>query len=105
MKPYARDLGDEGPPFEWNPERRERMRAELDGAYFRLYSAECDDVGCVIDAFNFVRGKDEAAHGGYGTERLILRCYDAMSDASTTGAPYRIPLNPPPGHGPRHPSL
>lgn len=99
---YARDLGYDGPPFGWNPLRRELLRAELDAAYFHLYGIERDDVGYIMDTFKVVREKDEKAHGEYRTKRLILERYDAMADAIRTGQPYRTSLDPPPGHGPRN---
>ncbi|HEY9474419.1 MAG TPA: hypothetical protein VIS06_11280 [Mycobacteriales bacterium] len=34
---------------------------------------------------------------------MILECYDAMQQAIDTGEPYQTVLDPPPGHGPRHP--
>jgi hypothetical protein len=49
MEPFARDLGDHGPPFVWNEERRFAIRAELDAAYFHLYGVERDDVDYVMD--------------------------------------------------------
>jgi hypothetical protein len=57
-----------------------------------------------MDTFKVVRQKDEQAHGEYRTKRLILDRYDAMADAIRTGKPYQTPLDPPPGHGPRHPA-
>src|SRR5690606_35061215 len=104
LEPYARDLGDDGPPFRWIPERRELMRAELDAAYFHLYGVERADVEYIMDTFKVVRQKDEAVRGEYRTKRLILERYDAMAQAVRTGNPYRTPLDPPPGHGPRHPA-
>jgi Eco57I restriction-modification methylase len=97
MRPFAEALGDDGEPFRWDERRRELMRAELDAAYFHLYGIKRDDVDYIMDTFPIVRGKDEAAHGEYRTKRLILEAYDAM-----TAAPYATPLDPPPGHGPRH---
>jgi hypothetical protein len=101
---YARDLGDDGPPFRWDPARREMMRAELDAAYFHLYGIGRNDVEYIMDTFKVVRQKDEQAHGEYRTKRLILERYDAMADAIRTGRPYQTPLDPLPGHGPRHPA-
>jgi hypothetical protein len=100
---YARDLGDEGPPFRWDPGRREMMRAELDAAYFHLYGINRDDVAYIMDTFKVVREKDEKSHGEYRTKRLIMERYDALADATRTGRPYRSPLDPPPGRGRRHP--
>jgi len=100
---YARDLGDEGPPFRWDPARREAMRAELDAAYFHLYGINRDDVAYIMDTFKVVREKDEKSYGEYRTKRLILERYDALADATRTGRLYRSPLDPPPGRGRRHP--
>ncbi|MFG3420575.1 Eco57I restriction-modification methylase domain-containing protein [Micromonospora sp. NPDC048063] len=97
LEPYAVDLGYDGPPFRWNPPRRELLRAELDAAYFHLYGIDRDDVDYIMDTFKVVRQKDEAAHGEYRTKRLILDRYDAMSLAARTGEAYESPLNPPPG--------
>ena len=99
LAPYARDLGYDGPPFRWDPARREWLRAELDAAYFHLYGIDRDDVNYIMDTFKVVRQKDEATHGEYRTKRLILDCYDAMSVAARVGESYRSPLNPPPGTG------
>jgi hypothetical protein len=100
---YARDLGDDGPPFRWDPTRREMIRAELDAAYFHLYGVDRDDVGYIMDTFKVVREKDEKNYGEYRIKRLILERYDALADATRTGRPYQSPLSPPPGSGPRHP--
>jgi hypothetical protein len=100
---YARDLGDDGPPFRWIPERRDLIRAELDAAYFHLYGVERDDVDYIMDTFKVVRQNDVKRHGEYHTKRLILERYDALADAIRTGRPYRTPLDPLPGEGPRHP--
>jgi hypothetical protein len=96
LAPYARRLGYEGPPFRWNPARRELLRAELDAAYFHLYGIGRDDVDYIMDTFKVVRQKDEATHGDYRTKRLILERFDAMSLAARAGKAYETPLDPPP---------
>jgi hypothetical protein len=100
---YARDLGDDGPPFRWDPARREQMRAELDGAMFHVYGLTRAETEHVLDSFFVVRKYEMRDHGEFRTRRLVLERYDAMSEAIRTGVPYRTPLDPPPGHGPRHP--
>ncbi len=37
LEPFARDCGYAGPPFRWDEDRRFRLRAELDAAFFHLY--------------------------------------------------------------------
>ncbi|WP_062434259.1 Eco57I restriction-modification methylase domain-containing protein [Herbidospora daliensis] len=103
MASFARDLGDNAAPFVWDEPRRELLRAELDAAFLHLYGVERDDVDHIMDAFPIVRRKDEARYDGeYRTKRLILEMYDAMQDAVDGRKPYQTPLDPPPGHGPRH---
>jgi len=99
LEAFARDLGYEGPPFRWDEERRFRMRAELDAAFFRLYGIAREDAAYILDTFPIVRRKDIAAHGRYRTKEAILAVYDALAEAERTGAPYRSPLDPPPAGG------
>ncbi|MEU5940266.1 hypothetical protein ABZ807_13965 [Micromonospora sp. NPDC047548] len=82
LSSYARDLGYDGPPFRWNPARRQLLRAELDAAYFHLYGIDRDDVDYIMETFKVLRQKDEAAHGEYRTKRLILEQYDSQKTAS-----------------------
>ncbi|MER6460451.1 DNA methyltransferase [Streptomyces sp. NPDC001228] len=102
LAPFARDLGDDGPPFRWDEARRAQIRAELDAAMFHLYDLTEAQVDHVMETFPIVRGKDMAAHGKYRTKRMILEAYTAMDKAAQAGDTYVSPLSPPPGQGPRH---
>ncbi|MFI0815375.1 Eco57I restriction-modification methylase domain-containing protein [Streptomyces sp. NPDC021098] len=111
MTPFARDLGDEGAPFRWNEFRRQVIRAELDALFFHLYGISREDADYILDTFPIVRRKDEAKYGSYRTKELILAEYDRMAAAGVSlenplvdGENYTSTLNPPPGHGPRHPA-
>jgi hypothetical protein len=103
MEQFADDLGDDGAPFRWDPERRILLRAELDAAFFQLYGVSREDADYILDTFPVVRRKDEERYGEYRTKRLILEIYDAMQKAMDTGVPYHTIADPPPGQGPRHP--
>jgi hypothetical protein len=105
IKAFAQDLGDNGPPFRWDEQRRQFMRAELDAAYFHLYGLERDEVEHVMRSFEALRRREERQVGEFRTKRLILERYDAMAEAARTGHPYETVLDPPPGQGPRHPAL
>jgi hypothetical protein len=96
LAPFARDLGYEGEPFPWDPERRFLLRSELDAAYFHLYGIAREDAEYIMGTFPIVERKDVAAHGEYRTKRVILEIYDRMARAAETGKPYRTPLDPPP---------
>jgi Eco57I restriction-modification methylase len=99
MEPFARDLGDDRPPFVWDEKRRFAIRAELDAAYFHLYGVEADDVDYIMDAFPTVNKRDAGR-----TKREILGIFKEMADAIDTGVPYRSALDPAPGRGARHPA-
>ncbi|MFF3589045.1 Eco57I restriction-modification methylase domain-containing protein [Streptomyces sp. NPDC002387] len=111
MMPFARDLGDTGAPFRWDPDRRAVIRAELDALFFHLYGISRDDTAYILDTFNVTRDNDIKAHGEYRTKNLILVEYDRMAAAGLTlenplnegeSGTYRSTLTPPPGQGPRH---
>jgi hypothetical protein len=100
MAAFARGLGDHGPPFRWDTERRFALRAELDALFFRLYGIGRADAAYIMDTFTGVRKADLARHGSYRTRDAILDCYDRMDSP----ARYQTMITPPPGQGPRHQS-
>jgi hypothetical protein len=93
---FAEDLGYHGPPFKWDPVRRELLRAELDAAFFHLYGIERDDVDYILETFPIVKRKDEKEYGEYRSKRLILECFDALNAAAASGTEYQTVLDPPP---------
>ncbi len=96
LESFGRDVGYEGPPFRWDPVRRELLRCELDAAFFHLYGLSRDDTDYVMETFPIVKKNDEKQHHEYRTKRLILEIYDAMALAARTGKPYQSRLDPPP---------
>jgi hypothetical protein len=104
IEPFARDLGDDGPPFRWDEERRFLIRAELDALYFHLYGILRDDVDYIMETFPIIKRRDIDVHGTYRTKDRILEIYDLMSRTESTRTDYQCALTPLPGHGPRHPT-
>ena len=106
LRPFARDLDDTGDPFGWDPDRRARLRAELDAFFFRLYGIEArDDVEYIIDTLQ-ARADDLAAAESQGDDgrrarKLVLAAYDRLAEAEADGAEYETWIIPSPGHGPR----
>jgi len=98
LESYARDLGDNGPPFRWDEERRAQLRAELDAAYLHLYGLDRSDAEHVIESFFVLRKSEERQYGEFRTKRLVLAAYDAMTDGKFVSL-----LDPAPGQGHRHP--
>lgn len=91
-----------GPPFRWVDSRREQLQVEINAAVFHIYNLDRADTEHILDSFPVVRKYDERDHGEFRTKRLVLAAYDAMAEAVCTGVPFVSPLNPRPGHGPRH---
>lgn len=93
MKPFAKDLGYDGPPFAWDPDRRAWLRAELDAYYARLYGLTRDELRYILDpsdvkgsdypsgTFRVLKDNEIRRYGEYRTARLTLACYDAMQQA------------------------
>ena len=103
LKPYAEDLGDDGPPFHWDPERRALLRADLDAAFLHVYGLNREEADHVLDSFPVVRKYDEREFGEYRTKRLVLEAYDRMARAIANGGTGWKPLaDIPAGSGPRH---
>ena len=51
LRPYAREMGDDGPPFRWDPDRRARLRADLDAAFLHIYGLTRPEAEHVLDSF------------------------------------------------------
>jgi hypothetical protein len=105
LKPYAEDLGDDGPPFHWDSERRALLRADLDAAFLHVYGLDRAEGEHVLDSFTVVRKYEERDLGEYRTKRLVLEAYDRMAEAIANDGKGWEPLaDPPAGSGPRHPN-
>ena len=95
LKTFAEDCGDDGPPFLWDPERRFRIRCELDAAFFNLYGISRDDASYILDTFPVLARSETREHGEYRTKRVVLETWDALASAAAEGVLYESPLGPP----------
>ena len=90
LKPFAQDLGFEGKPFPFEPERRHRLKSELDAYYARLYSLTRDELRYILDpadvmgedypseTFRVLKNKELHEFGEYRTRRLVLDAWDRL---------------------------
>lgn len=105
LQPYAQEMGDDGPPFRWDPERRALLRADLDAAFLHVYGLTRPEAEHVLDSFFVVRKYEERDHGEFRTRRLVLDAYDRMAAAIARHGDGWTSLAPTPaGSGPRHTS-
>ena len=85
LEPLARDLGYDGPPYTWNPERRHRLKCELDAIFAHMYQLERADLEWILDApapsssFPGLKRSEMREFGEYRTQRYVLQAYDQMS--------------------------
>jgi hypothetical protein len=90
LKPWAEDLGYDGPPFFFDPERRALLRAELDAFYAHLYGLSRDELRYILDpadvmgpnypseTFRVLKNNEIRQFGEYRTQRLVLEAWDRL---------------------------
>jgi len=90
LRPFAVDLGYDGPPFSWDEDRRALLGAELDAWYARAYGLTKDELRYVLDpadvrgpdypseTFRVLKKNEIARYGDYRTARLVLVAWDAQ---------------------------
>lgn len=100
LKPFVRELGNEGRPFTWDEARRALVRAEIDAYYAHLYGLSRDQLLYILDpkevhgsdfpgeTFRVLKEREEREFGEYRTRRLVVEAYDdlATSRFSVTAA-------------------
>lgn len=94
LRPFASDMGYDGPPFPWNPGRRALLRAELDAYFAKLYGLTRDQLRYILDpidvfgtdypseTFRVLKENEQKEFGEYRTRRLILEAWDRLFGAN-----------------------
>ncbi|HOU39536.1 MAG TPA: hypothetical protein PKW16_11620, partial [Treponemataceae bacterium] len=74
--------------FPWNPDRRARLRAQLDARYARLYGLTREELMYILDpasvmgedypseTFRVLKNNEMRDYGEYRTMRLVLEAWD-----------------------------
>jgi len=90
LKAFAEDLGYQGEPFPFDPERRHRLKCELDAYYAKLYGLTRDELRYILDpadiegedypseTFRVLKNKEINEFGEYRTQRLVLEAWDKL---------------------------
>ena len=90
LKPWAEDLGYDGSPFHFDPERRALLRAELEAFYAHLYGLTRDELRYILDpaevmgpdypseTFRVLKNNEIRQFGEYRTQRLVLEAWDRL---------------------------
>lgn len=106
LAPWARDLGYEGAPFQWDPQRRSVLRAELDALFAKLYGLNREELCYILDpadvmgadypseTFRVLKEAEIRLYGEYRTRRLVLDAWDKLADGELLPALSRRQVNP-----------
>ena len=90
MRAWAEDLGHTGAPFEFDPDRRARLQADLDAFFARKYGLSRDELRYILDpvdthgenypseTFRGLKRNEMDKYGEYRTQRLVLAAWDRM---------------------------
>lgn len=90
LKPFAEDLGYDGEPFPWNPDRRHQLKCELDAYYAHLYGLTRDELLYILDPQNVMpedypsvtfpglKRKELAEFGEYRTQVRVMAEYEQL---------------------------
>ena len=102
LRPFAKDLGYEGGPFTYQPDRRAALRAELDAFYACLYGLTRDELRFILDpsdthgpdypteTFRVLKKNEIREFGEYRTQRLVLEAWDRL-DLRNVAIPVAAP--------------
>ena len=97
LEGFARDLGYDGPPFQWDDQRRHLLQSELDAIYAHMYRLDRSDLEWILDApppsssFPALKDKEIKQYGEYRTKRYVFQAFDQLSG----GEPPSLHLNLP----------
>ncbi|MEG6704094.1 DNA methyltransferase [Pseudomonas aeruginosa] len=90
LSSWAQDLGYDGEPFPFDPDRRATLRAELDAWYAKLYGLTRDELRYILDpadimgecypseTFRVLKKKEQGEFDEYRTQRLVLAAWDKL---------------------------
>ena len=99
LQAWAQDLGYDGPPYAFDPDRRAILRAELDAWYARLYGLTRDELRYILDpsdvmgddypseTFRVLQKNEMREFGEYRTQRLVLEAWDHIESPRWTRLP------------------
>jgi hypothetical protein len=76
MRPFARTLGYNGPPFAWATERRAELIARIEAIYGILYGLSKQDLEYVFDSFWSTKKQETEQYGEYRSKMVALQYFD-----------------------------
>jgi len=92
MQEFAIDFGmsKKDPPFVWNNEEREKLKAELDAIFFMMYGYHRKEVEYVLNTFKTLKNRELREYGEYRTKHFVLEAYDKFNSDPELGPLFRL---------------
>ena len=75
LKKFAQGCGYNGPPFNWDEDRRFQLRCELDAFFAHLYCISEEELDYILETFPVVKRKDLKMFKEHKTKNMILSFY------------------------------
>jgi len=83
MKPLAEAARFRPLVYKWDASERAQLQAELDAAFFLLYSIEREDVEYILSTFSGIEKESGGLLSGESTFERIMACYDRFRESTT----------------------
>ena len=79
MRPLAEAARLDPPIHRWDPAEREKLRVELDAAFFLLYGIARDDVAYMLSTFHGAKHEERPPGDRLGNDASILDAYNELA--------------------------
>ena len=73
---FAHDVEFIGDPFVWDPNRRAKLKSDLDAIFAHLYDIARVELEYIMETFDNLKRKNLDEFNEYRTKRFILEAYD-----------------------------
>lgn len=78
------------PPFLWNLDEREVLKAELDAIFTFMYGYDRNDLEYILNSFITLKNYELREIGEFKTKRLVLEAYDKFNSNPELGPLFRL---------------
>jgi hypothetical protein len=95
---HMREALGTGAGHAWDPERRWRLRVELEAIILHKCGLARDDAAYVMDTSPIVKRRDEQVQRIFRTKAAINTVYNELAACEAAGHAYVPPIDPASGH-------
>lgn len=78
LDPFGSAIPEADGPYDWESDRRARLRSEIDAVAAKLYGLSRDDFAYIMDSFSILKNREKTEYGEYQTKNRCLEQYDRI---------------------------